>query len=686
MNISFLGQRSENSRNTVSMKALEPYFPGIFSALVVFLLFCYFRRLSPFIYQTNDDLFLKMIVSGEMTGTPDPRMFYLSYPAGLLLSCLYRLSPQFPWYGLLFCFTIGLTMTVILYSFLKREKNLLVRLLTIVLFCLFSYGFLFLHIAELQFTTVTAMAGCGALFLFYLAPPADSLRGALKNNIGFLLFSAYSFCFRGQAFLMFFPMIGMIGLGKYLNAGKTSSASLFQMNRQRKNLFALAGIFIAVIGSLFLFEKLAYQREDWKVFSAYTEASETVYDYEGYPDYDTHEETYRELGITRSSYEAAAHRYCIAIEPGINQKTMEALASIIEQERQLSLSELPGKVREMAAFFLDRHLSYTDRPLNLLVYCCYILFFICGILSGKKSALRDILFLGFARMVIWTYLVFYGRLPSRVSQSIYMGELAVLLAMAFGHRLWAFRETAVSTETDISRKAAASERTAVSVETVGSRSTAASRETVGSRSTAASHITVVSGKTAASSETAASGSEEKYDGNNVLRRRTCSAFWVATVCFLTFVCLRFGFPKAKAAAWEAKSRLQFSQSFVDIKQYFYEHPDNFYYLDMDSFGSFTEDGLQNTTSAYDNFLYLGSWIPHSPWYDAKFERQGITDPAEALFEDLNVFVVFMNTEGIRYDYLEDFYAENYPGVTLEVTDTVDVSNDLQFLILKGYRS
>lgn len=676
MNISSLGQRSENDRNTIStntfsIKTMEPYFLGIFSVLVVFLLFCYFRRLSPFIYQTNDDLFLKMIVSGEMTGTPDPRMFYLSYPAGLLLSGLYRLSPQLPWYGLLFCFTIGLTMAVILYSLLKREKNPVIRLLTIVLFCLFSYGFLFLHIAELQFTTVTTMAGCGALFLFYLAPPADSMRETLKNNMGFLLFSAYSFCFRGQAFLMFFPMIGMIGLGKYLDAGKTSSSSLFQMNRQRKNLFALAGIFIAVIGSLFLLEKLAYQREDWKVFSAYTEASETVYDYEGYPDYDTHEETYRELGITRSSYEAAAHRYCIAIEPGINRKTMETLAAIIEQERQLSLSELPGKIREMAAFFLDRHLSYTDRPLNLLVYCCYILFFICGILSGKKRALRDILFLGFARMVIWTYLVFYGRLPSRVSQSVYLGELAVLLAIAFGYRLWAFREAAVSPETTISRKAAASKRTAVSPKTVGSTRTAASPETVIPR------------KTAASSETAASGSGEKHGGNNVLRRRTCSAFWIVTVCFLTFVCLRFGFPKAKAAAWEAKSRLQFSQSFVDIKNYFYKHPDNFYYLDMDSFGSFTEDGLQNTTNAYDNFLYLGSWIPHSPWYDAKFERQGITDPAGALFEDPNVFVVFMNTEGISYDYLADFYAENYPGVTLEIADTVNVSNDLQFLILKG---
>lgn len=180
MKIPSLRQRSEDDSNTVSLKAFEPHFLGILSILVVLLLFCYFRRLSPFIYQTNDDLFLKMIASGEMTGTPEPHMFYLSYPVGLLLSNLYKMFPQFPWYGCLLCLTIGMSMAVVLYSFLKWGKTLMVRLLTVVLFCLFSYGFLFLHIAELQFTTVTAIAGCGALFLFVLAPPANSLRETLK--------------------------------------------------------------------------------------------------------------------------------------------------------------------------------------------------------------------------------------------------------------------------------------------------------------------------------------------------------------------------------------------------------------------------------------------------------------------------------------------------------------------------
>ena len=44
----------------------------------------------------------------------------------------------------------------------------------------------------------------------------------------------------------------------------------------------------------------------------------------------------------------------------------------------------------------------------------------------------------------------------------------------------------------------------------------------------------------------------------------------------------------------------------------------------------------------------------------------------------------MNTGETNYDYLNQFYAENHPGVTLEVTETVDAGGGLSFLVLKGY--
>lgn len=595
---------------------------AIFSGLIVGLLFFIFRKISPFIYQTNDDLFLKMLVSGEMCGTPQERLFYISYPAGVFLSGLYKLAPQFPWYGLFFCLVIGMAMAVVLCSLLRLEKSLLARLFTVLLFGLFSYGFLFMHIAELQFTVVTAIVGAGALFLFVIAKSTDSCGGTLKNNLGFLLLSGCALCIRNQVFFMLLPFIGMVWLGKYLDTGKEAGLSLFRLNRQRKCLILLAGALTAILAFFCLVEKLAYQREDWRTFSAYTEASMTIYDYEGYPDYEAYKEVYHSLGLSHSSYEAAAHHYSIALEPNINKRTMETLEDIVKEGRRLSGTELLAKLREMAEAFIERHLSYMDRPLNLLVYCCYVFFFICGIVCRKREVLRDISFLGVARMVVWIYLLFYGRLPSRVSQSVYMAELAVLFAIAFRSRIWEPRE--------------------------------------------------------------ASGSRDAVKEKRPLRR-CCLGFWVMSMVLLSFVCLRFGFPKAKNVAGEASSRLQFSRSFAEIRDYFHEHQDHFYYLDMNSFNYFTEDALEKSEHSYDNFLYLGSWMPHSPWYDVKFEKAGISNPAAALYEDPNVFAVFMDTEGTGYDYLQDYYRENYPGVSLKIVDTVDVSCGLRFLILKGYR-
>lgn len=601
MNFLSNNRSSAQKKNHSLYKSLELYVVGLFSALIVALLFFIFRRLSPFIFQTNDDLFLKQLASGEMCGVPQSHLFHISYPVGLLLSVLYRMFPALPWYGLLLCFTIGLFMTIVLSNLLLIEKSLLVRLLTIILFCFFSYGFLFLHIVQLQFTTVAAMAGCSALFLFMLASPCDSIQETVKNYISFLLLSACAFCIRSQVLFMFLPFIGMIGLGKWLDT---------KSPKQRKSLLALAGIFTVMLASLFLIEKLAYQEEQWTTFSTYSKARAEIYDYDGFPDYDTHKETYELLNISRSSYEAASQHYCIMLDSAINDRSFEALRKINKQENSFAPAKLPGMLLETASAFIQRHTSYVDRPLNLLVYCCYILFFLGSLLCQKRNALRDILFLGGSRMVIWTYLLFNGRLPSRVSQSIYLAELIILLAVAFKYRIWSPH--------DISRK------------------------------------------------------------------RPCSGFWIISFAFLSFICLRFGFPKANAAAWEAASRCQFSQSFADIKDYFHAHPENVYYIDIASFEYFTEDALQRPASEYDNFFYMGSWISNSPWYDKKFERAGISDPAPALYKDPSVFVVFMNIENISYDYLEAFYAENHPGVSLHVMEMVDVSNGLQFLICKFF--
>ncbi len=617
--------------------------PAVCPVLVVFLLFCFFRRLAPFVYQTNDDLFIRMIASGEISGMPESRLHFIAYPAGLLLSLLYRCFPTLPWYGLFLCCSFGIALISVLSALLRGEKTLPGRCITVLLFCLLSYGFLFAHLAELQFTTSAGIAAAGALFLFIVSAPSSSFRETLKHNAGFLLLSAYAFCIRDQVLFMCFPFLGMAGLSKYLDAGKHPADSpsrsksgfpFFRHNRRQKNLLLLGAVFLAMLAAFLVVEAIAYHDSSWRSFRSYSAARASVYDYGGYPDYDTHEETYQELGISRSSHEAAARRYCLILEPAIDQHAMEVLAQISGQERAASLGSFSEKVHDMAGFFLERHRSDADKPLNLLVYRCYFLLIVCAVFCRKWNALRDILFTLSARMAIWSYLIFYGRLPVRISQTVYLAELAVLFAIAFSCRLWLPRENPDRAEKD-NVPAQTPDITGIPKNPAG------------------------------------------------FRQRSCSALWLMSAALIAFTCIRSGIPNARAAAGTSAARLQFSEAFTVMKDYFNSHPDHFYFLDTNSFAYFTEDALKGKEPADSNYLFMGGWAAKSPWYEKKLEKEQIADPAAVLYEDSSVYAVFMNTEETGYDYLEAFYAENYPDVRLEEVETVDAGGGISFVILNA---
>lgn len=591
----------------------------VISFMVTLGLFLYFHSFSPFIYQTNDDFFLKTIAAGEVTGTPEAMLLHMGYLSGAVIRLLYQMFPESPCYGIFMCCSYGVTIFVVLYSLLTLEKTKLAKILTIAMTCLVTYAFLFLHIAEMQYTTITGMVSAGALFLFALSENEDTWQKTLLHNIGFLFLSLWAFSMRDKAFLMVLPFVGMIALGKYLDAGICQQETLsdtavghkkwtfLKQNKKRKSLLLLGLVFILVLAFVWEVKNIAYGSASWSSFRQYTTDRETIYDYDGYPAYDTHQDLYQEIGITEASYEAASEHYSLIFDPLFNQQNMALIANTAEAERKAELAgNIPAKIKSMVAALLDRNLSYTDRPLNLLVYSLYFMLFLAAIVGYKKIVIRDIFFLFLARMVTWTYLLYIDRMPSRVTQALYLAELMVLLAISFRRKIW----------------------------------------------------------------------ETRW-------------IWYLTILLVVFLSFRFGIPKAKAAASEAASRESFSDAFIEMKEYFEEHSENFYYLDMNSFGSFTEEVLKSGENSYENFLFMGSWVANSPWYTEKFDQEGITNPALALLgeDDTStpVYAVFMKTDDTSWDYLEKFYEENYPGSHLEVEDEVTTSSGITFEIVAGKR-
>jgi len=54
-------------------------------------------------YQANDDIYIKNILSGAYTGTPESNNIQMHYVISLLISLLYRIAGNLPVYGLFLC-------------------------------------------------------------------------------------------------------------------------------------------------------------------------------------------------------------------------------------------------------------------------------------------------------------------------------------------------------------------------------------------------------------------------------------------------------------------------------------------------------------------------------------------------------------------------------------------------------
>lgn len=382
------------------------------------LLILLFQHMTPIFYN-NDDVFLKQIASGEYTGTPETHLLHIGYLTGVLISTLYKIVPSFPWYGaFLFACLYG-SILLALFPLFQYANTARQKLILTAMSILVMVGFLFSHMLQIQYTTVTAAVCSSSLVNFYLAKEETQTKKYIKQLLPCIILFVISFEIRDKACLMMLPLFFFIGIIRFL-----------QHRKMLKPLLSFAGILVGCIILLWGIEKIAYASPDWKSFDSYNTNRERIVDYSGYPSYEENRELYDALNISYQSYICASTRYQLLLDSNINATFMEKVANAVP-ERTVSITAITKE-------FLNRHLtSYADRPLNLMVYVMYVLIMVMAILTRKYKALSDLLAIFLGRMTIWIYLLFLGRSVPRVTQGIYIAELLLLAAIFFYHRLWA---------------------------------------------------------------------------------------------------------------------------------------------------------------------------------------------------------------------------------------------------------
>ncbi|MBR1470464.1 MAG: hypothetical protein IJ600_02330 [Lachnospiraceae bacterium] len=415
-------------------------------ALLSVLLFSVLAAVKKPLYILNDDLQIQAILSGSYTGRPDLHTVYLRAPLSFIVSFLYRLFPECPWFGLLLCGTFALCA----YLFLQRctelwlksasdggaepaKRAVVLREVPAALLCGWAMLLPFLA-GELllpHYTMAAACAGAAGLFLLMTAPQQAKPREKTRAVIAALLLLLLCDQLRSQVFYMLCPFLGLAALYRFL--------LLPDAAERRQTIAQMLPVCIAAAAvwlALFGLDRLAYAGEDWQAFRKLNAARTRLYDYTLVWESEEAKAYYRSLGVSEAAYPLYRH-FDLLPDPAADTARMDAMADFEEPSRAASKMQ---KFRNVIYDLRVRTLGLSGK----VPYGWLLLALGAGgtvvVLRQKKYRLLLPLFGCMAgHFLIYGWLLWRGRMPERVTDSLYQICIVFLLAVlwkAAGRQRW----------------------------------------------------------------------------------------------------------------------------------------------------------------------------------------------------------------------------------------------------------
>lgn len=379
-----------------------------------------------FYYDLNDDVFMRDIMSGAYTGTPDGHNVQTLYVLGAFISLFYKIYRAFPWYGVfLFLCQMG-SLYLIGVRLLGFCRKLPAKAGCMAVFTLFLWGVLLPHMTALHYTFISAVLAASAIFLFITTPEGLTVRQFIVRNIPSVLLVILAYQLRTEMLLLLFPLIGLAGLFRWSEEEK-----FFHKENYIKYGAVLSGILFGMLISSAI-DLAAYGSGDWKEYLVFFDKRTEVYDY--HLDVVTsgeHREFLYSLGLNDAQQELLSN-YNFGLDESIDANLMGDIADYAGEN-----ADYAGVVMKQLRYYLYRTLHAEDAPYNRLViflYAC-IVFAGFGIAlaekgrRGKWCFLWKVFLLGACRTSLWMFILIRGRYPERITHSLYFAETVLLLGM-----------------------------------------------------------------------------------------------------------------------------------------------------------------------------------------------------------------------------------------------------------------
>ena len=356
-------------------------------------------------FETNDDIVFAELGSG-LRGVKDAHLVFQNYGLGMIYRLLYGVTGRLPWYTIVQYMILFAAFTVVTYVLISRLGEISGLCLFVILACGFGYeGYI-----HLQFTKTAGIAAAAAVFLLlYLL---EQEKYSWWGIAGGILLAVIAYMYREDQFWASCGLMAGAGL-----------LFLFDLRKYRNKKLRRLGICVLTFGVLLLsvfgvdrWDSSKYRSAEWEEYQEFNQLRSELLDY-GFPDYDSNQEIYEELGISREEYELYKSWNFNDTEK-FDTEVMKKLVDL-KQKRPLT-------IRTVTAFLR----RFPSDLLRMPMFYFFAVFAVLWLLCGKKdvcsviSVLAECLLL----VVVYFYLYYQGRyMVNRVDVGLWFSACLVML-------------------------------------------------------------------------------------------------------------------------------------------------------------------------------------------------------------------------------------------------------------------
>lgn len=356
-------------------------------------------------FETNDDIVFAELGSG-LRGVKDAHLVFQNYGLGMIYRFLYGVTGRLPWYTIVQYMILFVAFTVVTYVLISRLGEISGLCLFVILACGFGYeGYI-----HLQFTKTAGIAAAAAVFL--LLHLLEQEKYSWWGIAGGILLAVIAYMYREDQF--------WASCGLMAGAGVLF---LFDLRKYRNKKLRRIGICVLTFGVLLLsvfgvdrWDSSKYRSAEWKEYQEFNQLRSELLDY-GFPDYDSNQEIYEELGISREAYELYKSWNFNDTEK-FDTEVMKKLVDL-KQKRPLTIRTVTAFIRRFPSDLLRMPMFYS-----------FAVFALLWILCGKKDVFSVISVLAECLLLVavYFYLYYQGRyMVNRVDVGLWFSVCLVML-------------------------------------------------------------------------------------------------------------------------------------------------------------------------------------------------------------------------------------------------------------------